>query len=99
MIGSRHLLPYYIHINVYFVFVILCTFGTLGYLRYGDDVSQLIVEKITQHTTMSIIVDVTLVISVLFTYPLQCFPVIEILESYLFQNGKDYWYSVGKQYA
>ena len=87
MVGCRHLLRYYIHVNVYIIFVILSAFGTLGYLRYGPGVDQLIVKEITQHTLLSLLVDATLVISVIFTYPLQCYPVIEITESYLLTKG------------
>ena len=49
---------------------------------------QLITQNIKQHTPLSVAVDVTLIISVLFTYPLQCFPVLTITEKYLFGLGK-----------
>jgi len=62
-------------------------FGAFGYLRYGTDVPQMLVLAITQHTPLSLLVDATLLISVLFTLPLQCFPVIEILEGYVFTQG------------
>lgn len=88
MEGNRHLFPAFLHANVYIVFAILCTFGSLGYLRYGEGVSQIIVENIKQHSVKSTFVDVTLIISVLFTYPLQCFPVIEIMETYIFGSGR-----------
>lgn len=84
MVGCRHLFPRYLHANIYLIFFILCTFGILGYLRYGDAVQQIIVLEIEQHTILSIIVDITLIVSVLFTYPLQCYPVIEIVETYIF---------------
>ncbi len=56
--------------------------------RYGEDVKQLITLSIKQHTPLSIAVDITLIISVLFTYPLQCYPVITLLEKYLLALGK-----------
>jgi len=87
MVGCRQLLHQYIHANVYLIFFVLCTFGAFGYLRYGTDVPQLLVLAITQHTPLSLLVDTTLLISVLFTLPLQCFPVIEILEGYILTRG------------
>lgn len=82
------MLRYYVHACVYIIFFVLCAFGVLGYLRYGPDVRQLLVNEITQHTVMSLLVDATLVISVVFTYPLQCYPVIEITEAYLLTKGE-----------
>lgn len=87
MVGCRRLLHHYIHANVYLIFFVLCAFGVFGYLRYGNDVPQLVVLAITQHTPLSLLVDATLIISVLFTFPLQCFPVIEILEGYILTPG------------
>jgi solute carrier family 36 (proton-coupled amino acid transporter) len=82
------MLRYYVHASVYIIFFVLCAFGVLGYLRYGPGVQQLIVKEITQHTIMALLVDATLVVSVVFTYPLQCYPVIEITESYLLSKGE-----------
>jgi len=87
MVGCRQLLHSYIHANVYLIFFVLCTFGAFGYVRYGNDVPQLLVLAITQHTPLSLLVDATLLISVVFTFPLQCFPVIEILEGYILTPG------------
>lgn len=86
MVGCRHLFPKYLHANIYLIFFVLCSFGILGYLSFGDKVNQIIVLEIEQHTVLSILVDITLIISVLFTYPLQCYPVIEIVESYVFRH-------------
>lgn len=88
MEGNRHMFPYFLHACVYLVCIILSAFGLIGYLRYGENVQQLIVLSIPQHSILSIFIDVTLIISVLFTYPLQCYPVIDIFESYLFAPGK-----------
>jgi len=88
MEGNRHWFITFLHIAVYIVFCVLTTFGLMGYLRYGDGVQQIIILNMKQHSPLAILVDVTLIISVLFTYPLQCFPVIEIIESYLFEPGR-----------
>ena len=48
--------------------------------------NQLVVLSISSNGFMMFFIDVTLIISVLFTYPLQCFPCIEITESYLFRT-------------
>lgn len=84
MVGNRWIFPWFLRGAVYTVFVILCSFGTVGYLRYGDDVEQIIVLNLKQHTPLSMFIDITLILSVLFTYPLQCFPSIEITETYFF---------------
>ena len=80
-------MPMLLHIAVYIVFAILCSFGTLGYLRFGANTQEIIVLNFTSGWLIKL-VDVVLIISVLFTYPLQCFPVIEIVESYLFAPGE-----------
>ena len=87
MEGNRHLFPYFLHACVYFVCIILSAFGLIGYLRYGENVQQLVVLSIPQHSILSVFIDITLIVSVLFTYPLQCYPVIEIFESYIFAPG------------
>lgn len=88
MEGNRHLFSCYLHTNVFIVFCVLCTYGSLGYLRYGDNVNQLIIMMVSEQSSLLVsVVDVTIIISVLFTYPLQCFPVIEIAESYIFGEG------------
>jgi len=97
MVGCRHLFPAYIHATVYIIFVILSAFGTLGYLSYGDAVKQMIVLEIPQHTMTSVAIDITLIISVVFTYPLQCYPVIEIMESAILLPSMHLWVCVGHQ--
>src|ERR1700761_98399 len=78
MVGCRHLFPRYLHGVVYLIFVILCTFGVLGYLKYGAELNddcgkgQIIILVIAQHHTSRAVyigVAATLIISVLFTYP------------------------------
>lgn len=87
MEGNRHLFPAFLHLAIYIVFFILTAFGVLGYLRYGDNVQQIILLSIPQHSPLAIAVDITLIISVLFTYPLQMFPFIQIVECYIFGPG------------
>ena len=88
MDGNRHLFRPFLHLAVAVVAVILCLYGTLGYLLYGQHVEQLIVKNVSDGGVLSDMLDVTLIISVLFTYPLQCFPVIEIIENYAFNSSK-----------
>ena len=88
MDGNRDIFPLFLHIAIYVVFMILTSFGLLGYLRYGDHVQQIVIRSIPQHSVLAIMVDVTLVVSVLCTYPLQCFPVIQIMEGYIFGPGR-----------
>ena len=88
MEGNRHMFPFFLHGAVYLVFIILCSFGTVGYLRYGEGVQQLIILSISQHTLLAILIDVTLIISVACTFPLQFFPCVQIVEGYLFSEGE-----------
>ena len=69
----------------------LSVLNSMIYFRYGTDVEQLIVLNLAQHTPLSIFIDVTLILSVMFTYPLQTFPVLEIAEAYIFTSGRYTW--------
>lgn len=85
---NRPNFPRYLHGGIGCVSVILGTFGIFGYLHFVDNVEQLISDNLP-YGTLSIIVQVTLCIGILFTYPLQMFPVIEISENFLFKASKE----------
>lgn len=89
MDGNRHIFPKYLHAAVVFVWVVLVSFGAVGYLRYGNTVNQLIVLSLDDLSEVaSGLINSTLIISVLFTFPLQAFPVWQIAETYLLSG---YW--------
>ena len=78
----------YLHGAIIGVSLILGTFGVFGYLHYMDDVEQLINDNL-EYGTLSIVVQVTLCIGILFTYPFAMFPAVEIIENVLFKDTKE----------
>ena len=57
-------------------------------------VSLLVAENLPQHSPVVILINVTLIIGVICTYPLQIFPVVEILENMIFAEGLDCIFSL-----
>ncbi|CAD5113387.1 DgyrCDS2560 [Dimorphilus gyrociliatus] len=87
MDGNRYLFPTFLRVAIAFVWVILVSFGILGYLRYGNTVNQLIILSLENISVVtSILINVTLMTSVIFTFPLQAFPVWQIAECYIFSG-------------
>lgn len=80
--------PNYLHGALFCVSVILGTCGIFGYLHYTEDVQQLISDNLP-YGTLAITVHVTLCIAILFSYPLQMFPVVELAENFLFENKNE----------
>ena len=83
MENNRPRFKLYLHMAVCQVSMILGSFGLLGYLIYGSNVPQIVTDTLPP-TVFSQAIRVTLIIAVLFTYPLQLFPVIEIFEDLFF---------------
>ena len=78
----------YLHGAILLVSIILGTFGIFGYIHFTDSVEQLISDNLP-YGTLSIIVQITLCVGILFTYPLQIFPVVQIAENFLFKETKE----------
>ncbi|CAB3980707.1 Hypothetical predicted protein [Paramuricea clavata] len=78
----------YLHGAILLLSIILGTFGIFGYIHFTDDVEQLISDNLP-YGTLSIIVQITLCVGILFTYPLQIFPVVQIAENFLFKETKE----------
>ena len=83
MAENRPRFPLYLHLALGQVSCILGSFGILGYLIYGSNVPQIVTDTLTTGAVAQV-VRVTLIIAVMFTYPLQLYPVIEIAESAFF---------------
>lgn len=83
--NNRPRFPLYLHLTLAQVSVILGSFGILGYLVYGSNVPQIVTDTLPS-TIFAQLIRVTLIIAVLFTYPLQLYPVIQITEAFLFQR-------------
>ena len=60
----------------------------LEYLSTGNGVSQMLNQNLPVGNPLSIAVNVTICLGILLTFPLQLFPVIEIMEKYLFTEGR-----------
>ncbi|XP_072041708.1 uncharacterized protein [Amphiura filiformis] len=82
---------YYPHLlyaaTILFTFV-LASLGILGYLHYGDDVQQIVIWNLPVDSVLSYLVNSVICIGILFTFPLQNFPVIDIFEELLFAQGR-----------
>lgn len=88
MVGNRHLFSAFLHGAILFLTVVLGCFGILGYLKYGKDVHQMLNTNIPPGNPVSMAVNIGICLGILLTFPLQIFPVIEIMEKYLFSQGK-----------
>ena len=84
---NRKNYPRYLHGAVLLISIILGTFGIFGYIHFGDGVEQLISDNLP-YGTLSIIVQITVCVGILFTYPLQMYPVVEIAENFFFKETK-----------
>eukprot|EP00795_Rhopilema_esculentum_P009071 gene9071-16723_t len=83
MAENRGRYPCYLHISLVLLSSILGSFGTLGYLRYGDETNQIVTENL-EGSLIVIALRCLLFFGVLFTYPLQIYPVIQIVEGIIF---------------
>ena len=61
--------------------------ATVVYLHYGDMTQQIVVLDMPPGNPVTIFVNIALVVGAVFTYPIQVFPIVEILESTLFGEG------------
>lgn len=83
MAENRRRYPCYLHISLCLLSTILGSFGVVGYLRYGDETSQIVTENL-QGSVIVVILRCLLFFGVLFTYPLQIYPIIQIVEGIFF---------------
>jgi len=83
MAENRGRYPCYLHISLFLLSSILGSFGTLGYLRYGNETNQIVTENL-EGSAIVIALRCLLFFGVLFTYPLQIYPVIQIFEGLIF---------------
>ncbi|XP_066278911.1 uncharacterized protein [Branchiostoma lanceolatum] len=88
MEGNRHNFSKFLRTALFLVSLILGCFGVVGYLRFGDNVQQMISQNLPTGSVIAQTVNMTLCIGVAFTYPMQLVPVVEIIEGWLFAPGK-----------
>jgi len=75
-----------LHVALIFTTAFLTSFGSIGLLRFGDDVSQIATEDLPEHMMLTKVIRGCLVVAILCTYPLQLFPVLQVAERYMFGN-------------
>eukprot|EP01028_Stygiella_incarcerata_P001244 TRINITY_DN119_c0_g3_i1.p1 TRINITY_DN119_c0_g3~~TRINITY_DN119_c0_g3_i1.p1 ORF type:complete len:508 (-),score=118.75 TRINITY_DN119_c0_g3_i1:1394-2791(-) len=83
MKGNRHRYHGFLRTVICVIGILLCTFGVLGYLRFGDKTPQIITEVLPMGSLLMQFVQVGLILGICFTYPLQIWPVIVVAESRL----------------
>ncbi|XP_060600506.1 proton-coupled amino acid transporter 2-like isoform X2 [Ruditapes philippinarum] len=88
MVGNRHLFSAFLHGAILFLTVVLGCFGIMGYMKYGVNVHQMLNQNIPAGNPVSVAVNIGICLGILLTFPLQIFPVIEIIEKYLFSEGR-----------
>jgi len=79
MAENRHRYPRFLHITVVFLTMIFGSFGIVGYLAYGEKTCQILTANLTGG--IAIVLQCLIFVGVLFTYPLQIYPCIQITES------------------
>ncbi|CAG5117101.1 unnamed protein product [Candidula unifasciata] len=87
MEGNRHNFSKFLHGAVLILTFILTVFGTMGYLANGDATEQMLNKHIPASDGFGVAINIFLCIGVVLTFPLQVYPVTELLEIYLFRPG------------
>jgi len=88
MEGNRHNFKTFLHGAIGMLTFILGTFGIMGYMRFADGVAQMINLNIPSGTFVFYTVNIGVCVGVLLTFPLQIYPVIELVEIVLFSEGR-----------
>ncbi|KAL3876043.1 hypothetical protein ACJMK2_033929 [Sinanodonta woodiana] len=88
MDNNRHNFRLFLYGAIVCLSVLLSTFGCLGYMRFGDNVKQMLNTNIPSSSTVFFAVNICICFGILLTFPLQMFPVIELIELYLFAEGR-----------
>lgn len=87
MKGNRKSFNILLAVAMYIAGTVVTGFGVAGYLKYGSATKAILILNFVPGSTLARVVDVMLIIGVLFTYPLQNFPTIELLEKWFFSKG------------
>jgi len=80
-------------IGVSLVTVLFLLVGIFGFLFYGDDVAPMVINSLPEDDRYVVVIKVFLVAQIVFTYPLQMFPVILLAEEALIHpDSNPYWH-------
>ena len=88
MDGNRHNFPKFLHFAIAVVSFLLVVLGMTGYLRFGNNVNQMINLSIIHGGIYANLLNFCLLVAVICTYPLMAHPVLEMLENIIFSSGK-----------
>ena len=88
MEGNHHLFTFLLHLAMLIFTAVLASMGFIGYLKFGSGTDQVIIWNLVSGSLLQVLVSLVVCIGVIFTFPLQCFPVIEIFEEMVFAQGK-----------
>lgn len=75
------------------VTLLLGGFGMLGYLTYGDDTNSVITLNLPAGP-LTTVVKICLIIAIVFTYPMQLFPVTEIFDYLIFKQPSNGYFNL-----
>lgn len=74
--------PFVLRTALFVLTAVLMTVGTLGYMTFGQDTKSILLLNFGQSPIVNI-VKVILILGILFTYPLQIFPVFQLFEVWM----------------
>ncbi|OPL20352.1 proton-coupled 1-like amino acid transporter, partial [Mytilus galloprovincialis] len=86
MEGNRHNFASFLHGAILVLSVILGSFGILGYLRFGSGVEQMLNLNIPSASWFAFSINICVIVGVALTFPLQIYPVTEMIELVLFSH-------------
>lgn len=61
--------------------------ASVAYVHYGARTAQLVTLNLPTPSALALFVNVLMLLGIIFTYPLQIFPVVGVLEEALFGKG------------
>jgi len=85
--------PLMLDVSMIFVTFLYLTFGFLGYLLFGDNVCSVITNNLPVGAVVVIIVQICLIVELIFSYPLQISPVVNLIENAI-TNPEDRFYEL-----
>ncbi|XP_022096680.1 proton-coupled amino acid transporter 1-like [Acanthaster planci] len=87
MEGNHTLFAPLLYLTIAVFTFVLGSMGFLGYLCLGTSTAQVLIWNLAPGSILELLVSLVVCIGVLFTFPLQCFPIIEICEGLIFTQG------------
>ncbi|KAI0232371.1 Proton-coupled amino acid transporter 2 [Lamellibrachia satsuma] len=88
MEGNQHMFPGCLSGAISIFTGLLGALAVVGYVQFGEDTDQIIAQNLATDNVVGLLINITLILGVVCTYPLQVFPVVEIVEGLLFADGK-----------